>query len=213
MPSTQSKRAGIILDRDGTLIDFVRDEELGAVVSAFHPDHVRFFQGVVEGLRLLQDAGFVLAMATNQPGAAKGQVSLEAINRTNQAVVDRLAEHGVRIEAVEVCLHHTEGGPGGDASLVRNCTCRKPHPGMLIALIEKLNLDPAKSWMIGDASVDVLAARGAGMQAGLIFDLGRCEMCPVKTGFDEIPMIRPDASAARIDSLARHILNPLHRRA
>lgn len=206
-------RPGVILDRDGTLIDFVRDEELGAVVSAFHPDHVRFFPGTVEGLRLLQNAGFVLAMATNQPGAAKGQVTLEAITRTNQAVVDRLAEQGVNIEAVEVCLHHTEGGSGGDKTLVQHCSCRKPHPGMLLALRDKLGLDPARSWMIGDASVDVLAARGAGMQAGLIFDLGRCEMCPVKTGFDDIPMIRPDASAPRMDALAKQILNPLARRA
>lgn len=206
-------RPGIILDRDGTLIDFVRDEELGAVVSAFHPNHVRFFPGVVEGLLALQNAGFVLAMATNQPGAAKGQVSLEAIQRTNDAIVERLGEQGVRIEAVEVCLHHTEGGPGGDVSLVQNCACRKPYPGMLLALIDKLGLDPKRSWMIGDASVDVLAARGAGMQAGLIFDLGRCEMCPVKTGFDEIPLIRPDASAPRMDALAKQVLNPLARRA
>lgn len=208
-----TKRAGVILDRDGTLIDFVRDEELGAVVSAFHPDHVRFFPGTVEGLRLLQDAGFVLAMATNQPGAAKGQVSRYAIERTNQAVVDRLADQGIRIDAVEVCLHHTEGAAGGDLSLVQHCTCRKPHPGMLLAIIEKLGLDPAQSWMVGDASVDVLAARGAGMLAGLLFDLGRCEMCPVKTGFDDIPFIRPDASAPKMDALARQILNPLARRA
>lgn len=202
-------RPGVILDRDGTLIDFVRDEELGAVVSAFHPNHVKFFPGTIEGLRLLQDAGFVLAMATNQPGAAKGQVTLEAIHRTNQTVVDRLAEHGIRIDAVEACLHHTEGAPGGDKSLVQHCRCRKPHPGMLLTIKEKLELDPARSWMIGDASVDILAARAAGMQAGLLFDLGRCEMCPVKTGFDDIPMLRPDASAPRMDSLAKLILNPL----
>jgi D-glycero-D-manno-heptose 1,7-bisphosphate phosphatase len=205
-------RAGIILDRDGTLIDFVRDEELGAVVSAFHPKHVRFFPGTVEGLRLLQDAGFVLSIATNQPGAAKGQVSLAAIQRTNNAVVERLASHGIQIEGLEVCLHHTEGAAGGDASLVQSCTCRKPYPGMLLALIAKLGLDPARSWMIGDASVDVLAARAAGVQAGLLFDLGRCEMCPVRTGFDDIPMIRPDASAPRMDGLARVILGTVARR-
>jgi len=152
-------RPGIILDRDGTLIDFVRDEELGAVVSAFHPSHVRFFPGVVEGLRLLQDAGFVLSMATNQPGAAKGQVSLEAITRTNDALVEKLAEQGVRIEAVEVCLHHTEGGQGGDSSPVQNCAFRQPYPGMFFALSENVGMDPARSarvWgskVLGDASV------------------------------------------------------------
>jgi D-glycero-D-manno-heptose 1,7-bisphosphate phosphatase len=206
-----SGRPGVILDRDGTLIDFVRDLELGAVVSAFHPDHVRFFPGTVEGLRLLAEAGFVLAIATNQPGAAKGQISESAIHRTNQALVDRLAAEGVWIEAVAVCLHHPEGGAGGDPALVRDCECRKPRPGLLLSLVSELGLDPARTWMVGDAAVDVLAARAAGLRAGLLFDLGRCEMCPVRSGFDEIPLIRPDATMSRLDGLARVIRDSLAR--
>jgi D-glycero-D-manno-heptose 1,7-bisphosphate phosphatase len=206
-----SGRPGVILDRDGTLIDFVRDLELGAVVSAFHPDHIRFFPGVVEGLRLLAEAGFVLAVATNQPGAAKGQVPESAIHRTNQALVDRLAAEGVRIDAVAACLHHPDGGAGGDPALMRDCTCRKPRPGMLLSLVEELGLDPARTWMVGDAAVDVLAARAAGLSAGLVFDLGRCEMCPVRTGFDDIPLLRPDATGRGLQELARSIRDSLAR--
>ncbi|TKC99137.1 D-glycero-alpha-D-manno-heptose-1,7-bisphosphate 7-phosphatase [Polyangium fumosum] len=202
-------RPGVILDRDGTLIDFVRDAELGAVVSAFHPDHIRLLPGVAQGLALLQDAGFVLAIATNQPGAAKGQIPESAITRTNQALVDALAREGIRIEAVRTCLHHPEGGPGGDPALATDCGCRKPKPGMLLSLVDELGLDPARSWMVGDAAVDVLAARGAGLRAGLLFEWGRCEMCPVRGGFDEIPMIRPDASASRFDELARRLRDSL----
>jgi len=29
---------GIVLDRDGTLIDVVRDADLGVITPAFHPD-------------------------------------------------------------------------------------------------------------------------------------------------------------------------------
>lgn len=199
-------RPGVILDRDGTLIDFVRDPELGAVVSAFHPDHIRFLPGVVEGLLALQNAGFSLAIATNQPGAAKGQIPLSAITRTNQALVDRLAEAGVRIEAVAACLHHPDGGPGGDPALATSCNCRKPKPGMLLDLIQRLDLDPARTWMIGDAPVDVLAARAAGVKAAMLFEAGRCEMCPLRGGLDELPVIRPDASASRIDDLAPMLL-------
>jgi len=200
-----SPKAGVLLDRDGTLIDFVRDPELGAVVSAFHPDHVRFLPGVVEGLSLLTDAGFVLGMATNQPGAAKGQIPESAIHRTNQAICDVLAARGVRIAAVRACLHHTEGGPGGDPALVRPCDCRKPRPGMLLSLMEELDLEPSRTFYVGDAAVDMMAARAAGVRAGLVFELGRCEMCPVRYGFDDIPMIRPDLCAARFDELARLI--------
>jgi len=36
-----------ILDRDGTIIDVLRDEETGAVTVAFHPDHIRLLSGAV----------------------------------------------------------------------------------------------------------------------------------------------------------------------
>jgi D-glycero-D-manno-heptose 1,7-bisphosphate phosphatase len=199
-------RPGIVLDRDGTLIDFVRDPELGSVVSAFHPDQLRIYPGVVEGLSALQNAGFALAIASNQPGPAKGQIPLAAVHRTNAALVDMLAARGVHIEAVEVCLHHPEGGPGGDPALATACDCRKPRPGMLLALAAKLGLDPKSSWMIGDAAVDVAAARAAGFRAGLVFDPGRCEMCPLRHGPDALVGGRPDAVAGRIDDLARVIL-------
>jgi D-glycero-D-manno-heptose 1,7-bisphosphate phosphatase len=199
-------RRGIVLDRDGTIIDFVRDPELGSVVSAFHPDQLRIYPGVVEGLSALQSAGYALAIATNQPGPAKGQVPLEAVHRTNGALVDMLAARGVHIEAVEVCLHHPEGGPGGDMTLASPCDCRKPLPGMLLALAKRLGLDPARSWMIGDAAVDVGAARAAGFRAGLVFDPCRCEMCPLRYGPDALSSGRPDAAAGRIDELARIIL-------
>jgi len=59
-----------LLDRDGTLIDVVRDEETGTLTTAFHPSQIRLLDGVVEGLRVLVDAGYRLAIATNQPGPA-----------------------------------------------------------------------------------------------------------------------------------------------
>lgn len=200
-------RRGAILDRDGTLIDFHRDAELGAVVSAFHPDQIRVLPGVIDGLCALRDAGFTLAIATNQPGAAKGQIPWEAIARTNEALVATLAEAGITIVEVAVCGHHPEGGPGGDASLVGRCACRKPAPGLLIGLAASLDLDVAASWMIGDTSADVGAARAAGMRVGLVLDTRRCELCPLRGGAD--PGRRgaaPDLVAPRFDALARAIV-------
>ncbi|WP_437978690.1 HAD-IIIA family hydrolase [Sorangium sp. So ce295] len=196
-------RRGILLDRDGTLIDVVRDHELGVVVTAFHPDQIRLLPGAIEGLRRLADAGFLLAIATNQPGAAKGQVPWGAIERTNRALVDRLREAGVAIAALAVCPHHPEGGPGGDPALIGPCDCRKPKPGMLTALARDLDLDVAASWMIGDAPSDVAAARAAGMRAGLVMDGRRCELCPLR---GEAGLPCPDRAAPRIDLLAAEIL-------
>jgi D-glycero-D-manno-heptose 1,7-bisphosphate phosphatase len=197
-------RPGVILDRDGTLIDVLRDEETGTVSVAFHPDQLRFLPGVIDGLKWLAAAGYGLAIATNQPGPAKGQISLAAVERTNQALVSRLAEHGVEIAALEVCLHHPSGGPGGEARWVGECTCRKPKPGLLLNCIARAGFDVARTWMVGDSASDVEAARAAQVRSALVFPLDRCELCPLRSG--PPASARPNLVAARFDDLVKAII-------
>jgi D-glycero-D-manno-heptose 1,7-bisphosphate phosphatase len=198
-----ARRRGVVLDRDGTIVDVVRDAELGVVVTAFHPAQLRLLPGALDGMRRLADAGFALAIATNQPGAAKGQIPLRAIERTNRALVELLREAGVPIAALAVCLHHPEGGPGGDPALIGPCSCRKPSPGLLTTIARDLDLDAPRSWMIGDAASDIAAAHAAGMRGGLLMDPRRCELCPLRSGPAHL---RPDRAAPRLDLLADAIL-------
>ncbi len=193
---------GVIVDRDMTLIDMVRDEESGAISVAFHPSQLKLLPGVVEGLTLLRDAGYALCIATNQPAPAKGQFSAAAVERTNRALADLLAGHGLTIAAFEVCLHHPDGGQGGDPALIGPCACRKPKPGMLLAAMQHAGLSPARTWMIGDAPGDVQAAQAAGVRSALVFPPGRCELCPLRGG----PPIAPDLAAPRLDDVARLIV-------
>jgi D-glycero-D-manno-heptose 1,7-bisphosphate phosphatase len=192
-----------ILDRDGTIIDIVRDEETGAITVAFHPGQIRLLEGAVEGMKTLQSAGFALGIATNQPAPAKGQFSADAVRRTNEVLLARLEGLGVHIAALEVCMHHPEGGQGGDPALVQACDCRKPRPGMLRTLIERLGADPAKSWMIGDAAGDVEAGRAAGLRTGLVFARNRCELCPLRTG---PASLRPEVYGANLAEVASGIV-------
>jgi D-glycero-D-manno-heptose 1,7-bisphosphate phosphatase len=192
----------VILDRDGTLIDVVRDEETGTVSVAFHPDHVRLLPGVIEGLKLLSTAGYGFAIASNQPGPAKGQISRAAVERTNGALVDVLRAEGIEIDALEVCMHHPQGGPHGDLDLVADCECRKPKAGLLLSAIARAGFDPQRTWMIGDSSADVLAARAANVRAALVFATNRCEICPLRGG----PELRADLVFARFDDVAKAIL-------
>jgi D-glycero-D-manno-heptose 1,7-bisphosphate phosphatase len=191
-----------LIDRDGTLIDVVRDEETGAITTAFHPAQIRLLDGVLPGLRLLVDAGCRLAIVTNQPGPAKGHFSAEAVRRTNAALVERLASDGLPVAHVGVCMHHPQGGAGGDPALAGPCDCRKPKPGLLLTAMRTLGADAGRTWMIGDSMADVEAGRAAGVPVGLIFAANRCELCPLREG----PKVAPDESAPRLDLLARAIL-------
>jgi D-glycero-D-manno-heptose 1,7-bisphosphate phosphatase len=202
-PHASAPRA-VILDRDGTLIDFHRDTDLGVVTPAFHPDQLRLLPGVVEGLALLHAAGCLLAIATNQPDAARGRVPRTAIERTNDALIARLAAEGIPISRFEVCLHHPEGGPGGDAALVRPCDCRKPAPGMLQRILSALGIETSDAWMVGDGAADLGAARAAGLRFALVAQPERCEICPLR-GAPPTGAL-PHLVAPRLDSIARVLL-------
>jgi len=192
-----------ILDRDGTIIDVVRDEETGAITVAFHPAQLRLLSGAVAGMRALQDGGFTLAIASNQPAPAKGQFSADAVRRTNDALVAQLGGAGVHIAALEVCMHHPDGGPGGDPALVRACDCRKPKPGMLTTLVRRLGADSARTWMIGDGAGDIEAGRAAGVKTALVFASNRCELCPLRGGPGAL---LPDVYGPTLLEIARGIL-------
>lgn len=197
-----SEPKGVIVDRDATLIDVVRDEETGFITVAFHPSQLRLLPGVALGLQLLRDAGYALCIASNQPGPAKGQFSRAAVERTNQALLEMLAKEGVQIASLQVCMHHPDGGPGGDASLVGPCECRKPKPGMLLEAMKQAGLSAARTWMIGDAPADVEAARKAAVRSALVFPRNRCELCPLRNG----PSGAPDLVRSTFDEVARAIV-------
>lgn len=152
----------VFLDRDGTLI------EHGPGVAAHRPEDVRLLPGVVDGLKMLVNGGRTLVIATNQPGPAKGQYSVQDVEETNNALVCMLAQYGIPIACVEVCLHHPVGGPGGDPELIGPCDCRKPAPGMLLRAMRALGGSPESSYMIGDSTADIGAAKAAGIKAAFV---------------------------------------------
>jgi DNA-binding MurR/RpiR family transcriptional regulator len=81
-PPPPSRRAAF-LDRDGVLVEILRDAERGVLYTAFHPDQMRPTKGAADAVRRLRTLGYECIVVTNQPGPAKGHFPLAQIARMN----------------------------------------------------------------------------------------------------------------------------------
>jgi len=129
------------------------------------------FDGAPRALAELSRAGFALVVVTNQSAIARGEVSFDELHRVHAWLGDVFADAGAPIERFYVCPHHPSEG---FAPYLRSCACRKPAPGLVLRAIAELDLDPARSWMVGDALRDVRAGLAAGTRA-LLVETGKGE--------------------------------------
>jgi D-glycero-D-manno-heptose 1,7-bisphosphate phosphatase len=159
-------RAAVFLDRDGVLNDPVPDPAGGGrPESPYRVEDVRLAAGAVTGAQQLRDAGYALVVVTNQPAAAKGTTTVEALEAVNVHVRGLLAAEGIEFAGWYACLHHPDGVV---RALTRACECRKPEPGLLLQAASELELDLADSWMVGDSDSDIEAGSRAGTRTVLI---------------------------------------------
>ncbi|MEN9938787.1 MAG: hypothetical protein RLZZ387_5366 [Chloroflexota bacterium] len=154
------KHRAVFLDRDGTL---VQPRHYPST-----PDELLLYDGIDEGLRCLQQAGFRLVVITNQSGIARGLFDEAALERMHDHLRSELALRGVSIDAFYHCPHHPEGVV---PELAVACECRKPRPGMLVQAAAECGIDLRRSWFVGDILDDVEAGNRAGCRTVLV-DLG-----------------------------------------
>lgn len=145
------KRRLVILDRDGTLNvdsdDYIRS------VAEWMP-----LPGALEAAARLSHAGYIVTVATNQSGLARGYFTPADLDAMHAKLRELSAAAGGRIDAIEVCPH----GPDD------NCDCRKPRPGLVLRLLARFSASPQDAWMIGDSLRDLEAARSAGVRPVLV---------------------------------------------
>lgn len=166
----------VFVDRDGTLI-----ADSGYVHRI---EDYELLPGAADGLRRLQEAGFGLAIVTNQSGIGRGYYGEADFERFQAHIVRDLAQRGVRISASYHCPHRPDAG----------CACRKPGTALLERARGELGADLGASWVVGDQPSDVELARRAGCRAVFV-DRGE----PVPDGLpDAVPRARDLAGAAEL---------------
>jgi D-glycero-D-manno-heptose 1,7-bisphosphate phosphatase len=185
-PGLGSGQAAVFLDRDGTLI-----EDIGYLRYA---RDVAFYPWTIDAVRALNQAGFPVVVTTNQSGVGRGILTepmIEDVHRHVSAVLDA---GGARIDAYYYCPHH----PEATVEIYRKrCDCRKPGSGLIERASADLDLDPARSFVVGDKWIDVGAGRAAGARAIL-----------VRTGYGAIEETEPHAeftADAIVDNLVEAV--------
>lgn len=150
-------RRAVFLDRDGTINE--EREYLWRV------EEFSLITGAAEAIRLLKGAGYLVVVVTNQSGIGRGYYSEVDLERLHDHMHAELESLGVAVDACYFCPHHPQHGVGDYG---KDCSCRKPLPGMLLQAAAELGIDLASSWMIGDKKGDIDAGQAAGCRAILV---------------------------------------------
>jgi D-glycero-D-manno-heptose 1,7-bisphosphate phosphatase len=150
-------KGAVFLDRDGTLI-----EECGYLDRL---DLLRPFPFTADAIRLLNRAGFLTVVVTNQAAVARGIIDEPFLADVHHALDAILAAGRARIDAYYFCPHHPDATR---AEYRQACRCRKPGPAMIEQACRDLQIDPARSVMVGDKWLDVGAGHAAGTRPVLV---------------------------------------------
>jgi histidinol-phosphate phosphatase family protein len=130
-------RAAVFLDRDGTVI---------AEKHYLHdPAGVELLPGAAEGLRRMREMGLLLVLVSNQSGVGRGYFGADAVERVHGRLLELLEAEGAGLDAIYVCPHAPDAA----------CSCRKPLPGLIDRAARELDIDPSKSFVVGDKPCDV----------------------------------------------------------
>ena len=176
----------VILDRDG-VVNHMLDDDV-TTVDGWDP-----IAGSIEAINRLKKAGYLVTMASNHTGIARGlytEAELEAMHAKMQAM---LAKRGASVDGIFYCPHAPQD----------NCICRKPKPGLLFQIARQFDIDLAETPFVGDDISDIQAAKMANAKPVL-----------VRTGKGEYVMQHfPDALDVPVfDDLAHFVRDLLRRK-
>lgn len=141
----------VILDRDGVI-----NEDSAAFVKS--ANEWLPLRNSIEAIGALHQAGFTVAVASNQSGLARGLFDRRALVAMHRKLRRLVVNAGGRVDRIVVCPHGPDDG----------CACRKPQPGLLQKLARYYGVSLKGVPVIGDSARDLVAARAAGARPILV---------------------------------------------
>jgi imidazoleglycerol-phosphate dehydratase/histidinol-phosphatase len=118
MPPPATHAAPVLfVDRDGTLIEEVADEQVDRL------DKVRLMPGVFAALSEFRRAGYRLVMVSNQDGLGTERYPQAHFDQVQAFVLHLFASQGIEFDRIFICPHY----------LQQQCACRKPRTDLEFA--------------------------------------------------------------------------------
>lgn len=141
----------VILGRDGV----INRRPASGITS---PDDWQPLPGSLEAIARLNQAGYTVMVASNQPGIAQGLYDVETLHAVHEKLARQLAQVGGRVDGIVFCPHGPDEG----------CDCRKPRPGLYREIAARLNTPLRAVPVIGDSRCDLEAAAAVGARPVLV---------------------------------------------
>jgi D-glycero-D-manno-heptose 1,7-bisphosphate phosphatase len=141
----------VFLDRDGVI-----NRERG---FTYRLEDFELLPGLTDSLKEFRRRGFLLIVISNQSGIAKGLYTQDDVEMLHRYLNEALKKEQVEFDEIYYCVHHPD---------VSKCICRKPDSLFIEKALARFNIDPERSYFIGDKERDVEAGQKAGVKGILI---------------------------------------------
>ena len=140
----------VFFDRDGVLNKLINRD--GGYYSPRKFGDFKIFSQSLELTNYSKKKGYLNIVVSNQPDISRGLLDMKELDRMTNELLNKLL-----IDDIFYCFHDD-----------KQCTCRKPLPGLIFSAQQKWNIDLKKSLMIGDTKKDLGAATNANLDFILI---------------------------------------------
>ncbi len=138
------RKAFVIFDRDGTLIEHVH--------HLVDPNLVEIKKDLEKAVSLLKKLDFGVGIVSNQSVISRGLATKAQVDFINSKITSHLNEFHLDVDFIYYCPHQTED----------YCSCRKPQIGLGKQAIKEHGLDPSQSYVIGDQESDMVFGKNLG---------------------------------------------------
>jgi len=141
----------LLCDRDGVI-----NQDSEHYIKS--PGEFMPIAGSIEALAQLSQAGWRIAVVTNQSGLARGLFTLSTLHAIHQKLHQLVQSAGGRIDAIFLCPHGPDAG----------CACRKPGPALFQQALARFHVVASDALAVGDSLRDLQGAAAAGVAAVLV---------------------------------------------